>query len=81
MRTRPFTAEYVHNERELVYKSLEAADHAEVSSAALMTDGRPLMPAVLIAMTKGDLAAVEVLRFRSGWLYGTNNPIIVTPPM
>lgn len=49
-----------------MYRSLEAADRAEVSNAALMTDGRPLIPAVLIAMTKGDLAAVEVFNDKSG---------------
>lgn len=41
--------------REDVYRSEDTADHAEVSSAALMTDGRPLMPpAVRMAMTNGE---------------------------
>ena len=64
-----------------MYKSLEAADQAEVKRAALMTDGSPLMPAVLIAMTKGDFAASEVLRLRSGLVEGTRRPIMITPPM
>lgn len=34
--------------REEVYKSELAADQADVRSAALITDGRPLIPAVLI---------------------------------
>ena len=32
--------------RDEVYKSDEAADHADVRNAALITCGRPLMPAV-----------------------------------
>ena len=34
-----------------------------------MTEGRPFMPAVLIAITKGDLAAVLACRFKSGLVY------------
>ncbi len=64
-----------------MYRSEDAADHAEVKRAALMTDGRPLIPAVLIAMTKGDFAASEVVRLRSGWLDGTRRPMMMTPPM
>ena len=67
--------------RELVYRSLDAADQADVKSAALMTEGRPLIPAVLIAITKGELAAVEVSRRRSGFEEGTRRPMMVTPPM
>ena len=72
---------YAHRARELLYKSLEAADQADVRRAALMTEGKPLMPAVLIAITKGDLAAVLACRFKSGLVYGTSKPITVTPPM
>ena len=46
-----------------------------------MTEGRPLMPAVLMAMTNGDFAAVLVAKFRSFVVYGTSRPIMVTPPM
>ena len=46
-----------------------------------MTEGRPLIPAVLIAMTKGDFAASDVVSWRSGWLEGTRRPMMVTPPM
>lgn len=67
--------------RELVYKSEDAADQAEVRRAALMTDGRPLIPACLIAMTNGDFAAFEVVNERSGWLKGTRRPMIKVPPM
>ena len=64
-----------------MYKSLDAADQAEVKSAALMTDGSPLIPAFLIAMTKGDFAALDSLRLRLGLFEGTSRPIMVTPPM
>lgn len=52
--------------RELVYMSEDAADNADVSRAALMTEGSPLMPAVRMAMTNGDLAALLAFRLRSG---------------
>lgn len=52
--------------RELLYTSLQAADQAEESRAALMTEGRPLIPAALIAMTNGDLAALLTLSCKSG---------------
>lgn len=68
-----------YNARDEVYKSEDAADHAEVRSAALITDGRPLIPAVLIAITNGDLAAVELDKARSGWFDGTVNPITNVP--
>lgn len=48
----------VQSARELVYNWLVAADHAEVKRQALMTEGSPLIPALLMAMTKGDAAAV-----------------------
>ena len=64
-----------------MYRSLDAADRADVKSAALMTDGRPEMPAVLMAITKGDFAAVEAFKLRSGWFEGTRRPMMVTPPM
>lgn len=66
------------NAREAVYRSEEAALHADVSSAALMTDGNPLMPALFMAITKGDPAAVE-LRFKSGLFEGTSRLITKTP--
>jgi hypothetical protein len=67
--------------RELQYKSLDAADHADVSKAALIAEGSPLIPAILIAITNGDLAAVLVFKFRSESLYGTSKPMMVTPPI
>ena len=48
------------------YRSDDDADQAEVSTAALITDGRLFMPAVLMAITNGERAAVEVARRRSG---------------
>ena len=36
-RLRRIRDEYIHRARELVYRSLEAADHAEVRRAALIT--------------------------------------------
>jgi len=64
-----------------VYKSLEAADHAEVKRQALMTDGKPLMPDLEMAMTKGEAAAVPVLDWslKPGSLDGTSKPIINVP--
>ena len=67
--------------RELVYKSLDAADQADVSRAAFTTDGNPLIPAALMAMTNGDLAAVEVASCKSGLLEGTRRPMTKVPPM
>ena len=46
--------------RELVYKSLEAAEIAEIKRQALMTEGKPLMPDLDMAMTKGEAAAVAL---------------------
>lgn len=45
------------------------------------TDGRTLIPAFSMAMTKGDAAAVPLARFRSLLSYGTSSPMMVTPPM
>ena len=45
------------------------------------TDGNPLIPACLMAITKGDDVAVPVLKVRSAWLEGTKRPITVVPPM
>lgn len=49
--------------------------------AALMTEGKLLIPAVLMAITKGERAAVDVARSRSGWLEGTMSPMMKAPPM
>ena len=46
-----------------------------------MTEGKPLIPAVLIAMTKGDFAASDWVKLRSGWFDGTRRPMMMTPPM
>lgn len=51
-KARPYSA------REEVYMSDEAAETADVRRQALMTLGRPFIPAALMAMTKGDRAAV-----------------------
>ena len=48
---------------------------------ALIKDGRPLIPAFLMAMTKGDAAAVFSVRLSPGELEGTKRPITVTPQM
>ena len=69
----------VQSARELVYKSLEAADHAEVNKQALMTEGNPLMPDLVIAMTKGEAAAVPLFAPRPGSLDGTSKPIVNVP--
>jgi len=50
------------------------ADQAEVRRAALMMDGRAVIPASLMAMTNGDLAAVEA-RFSDGLVGDTSRPI------
>ena len=71
--------EYLQRVRDPVYNPLQAADKADVRKAAFTTDGRPLIPAVLIAMTNGDFAAVDDVRLRSEFVYGTTKPIIVTP--
>jgi hypothetical protein len=69
--------------RELVYKSLDAADHAEVKRHALMTEGKPLMPDLEMAMTKGEAAAVPVLDWslKLGSLDGTSKPMMNVPKM
>lgn len=62
------------------YKSLEAADHAEVRITAFKIEGRYLIPARLIAITNGDDEALEELRLNNGLLEGTSNPMTKTPP-
>lgn len=56
-------------------------DAPEVRRQALIKDGRPLIPAFLMAMTKGDAAAVFSVRLSPGELEGTKRPITVTPQM
>jgi hypothetical protein len=51
----------------------------EVRRQALIKDGRPLIPAFLMAMTKGDAAAVPLERLSSSELEGTKRPITETP--
>jgi len=53
----------------------------EVRRQALITDGKPLIPAVWIAMTKGDAAAFLSVRLSPGEFEGTKRPMTVTPPM
>ena len=67
--------------RELVYKSLEAAEIAEIKRQALMTEGKPLMPDLDMAMTKGEAAAVPlcVLSLKAGSLDGTSKPMTNVP--
>ena len=67
--------------RDEEYRSDVDADQAEVRIAALMTAGKPLIPAFLMAITKGDRAAVELPRSKSGLLDGTMSPITNAPPM
>jgi hypothetical protein len=56
-------------------RSDEAADHADVKSAALMMDGSAGIPAFWIAMTKGEEAASPDERFSLGSLEATKSPI------
>ena len=53
------------------------------NSYNIHTDGKTLIPALLIAMTKGDAAAVPLVlaRLSLGSFEGTSKPITVTPPM
>jgi len=64
-----------------VYKSLEAADHAEVNRQALMTEGKPLMPDLEMAITKGEAEAVPevVWSLKPGSLDGTSRPMTNVP--
>lgn len=68
---------------ELVYKSLEAADHAEVNRQALMTEGKPLMPDLEMAMTKGEAAAVPLCDAlsKAASFDGTSKPMMKVPKM
>jgi hypothetical protein len=34
-----------------------------------------------MAMTNGDEAAVPLLKFKPGEVYGTSKPMMITPPM
>ena len=43
------------------------------------TPGRVLMPDRLMAMTKGDFAAVPVVKPRPGSFEGTSKPMMKTP--
>jgi hypothetical protein len=72
---------YLQRARELVYKSLEAADHAEVNKHALMTEGKPLIPDLEMAMTKGEAAAVPLCNGspKPGSLDGTSRPMMNVP--
>lgn len=45
--------------RDEAYRSELPADQAEMRITALMIDGRALMPALLIAITKGDALALR----------------------
>ena len=63
----------------LVYKSLLAALHALVNSAALIKCGRPLIPAFEMAITNGDEAAVPSERLSEGLLEGTSSPMMNVP--
>ena len=64
-----------------MYKSLEAADQAEVKRQALMTEGSPLIPDLEMAMTNGEAAAVPlcVLSPKLGSLDGTSKPMTNVP--
>jgi len=72
-----------HSARELVNRSLDAADHAEVRSAALITDGNPPIPAFRIAITNGEADAVPAAppELSAGSLEGTRSPMTVVPPI
>lgn len=72
-------AGHSHKARELVYRLLLAADHADVNIAAFTTDGRPEMPAFPIAITKGDEAAVPSAKLSPGSSAGHMSPITNVP--
>jgi hypothetical protein len=55
------------------------ADHADVRRAALTMLGKALIPESVIAITKGEEAAVPVERLRRGSLLATNIPTVHTP--
>ena len=57
------------------------SDAPEVRRHALIKDGRPLIPASLMVMTKGDAAAVFLVRLSPTELEGTKRPMIMTPQM
>lgn len=63
-----------YNAREEMNRSAIPADHALVTKAAFMIDGRTLIPAFLMAMTNG-LFAAAVPRLRDGSVGETNRPI------
>lgn len=67
--------------RDAVYKSDVLADQAEVRIAAFITEGSPFIPAVLIAITNGDRAPVDVVDLRDALFDGTNKPMTNVPPM
>lgn len=60
---------------------LEKMNTPEVSNAAFMIEGSILIPAWLIAITKGEAAAVPPPLVNSGSSDGTISPMIVTPQM
>jgi hypothetical protein len=60
--------------------SEEPADQAEVIRHALMIEGRTLMPAFSMAMTKGDEAA-SLVSERPSELEGVMMPMMKTPRM
>lgn len=62
-----------------MYKSLLAADQAEVNRAALMIEGRTVMPEFWMAITKGEPFASELPRERPGSFDGTSRPIMKVP--
>ena len=64
-----------------MYRSLQAADHADDMKAAFTTEGKPLIPASLMAITNGDFAAVETDSCRSLSVDGTSRPTMKVPPM
>jgi hypothetical protein len=70
---------HLQRARELVYRLLLAADHADVRIAALTTDGSPEMPAFLIAITKGEEAAVPSDKLSPGSSAGQMRPMTNVP--
>jgi hypothetical protein len=66
--------------RDDAYRSELPAENADTKMTALMIEGSALILAFWIAMTKGDEAAVDAPK-SLGSLYGTSQPITITPPM
>jgi hypothetical protein len=67
-----------------MYRSELAAEKTKRKMQALMMPGRTLMPAMMMATTKGEalaLAAELLASLRSFEFQGTSQPMTMMPPM